>query len=34
MATSTLTHWDIRKQDPISINDWGPEIDSMLEGPR
>ena len=33
MATGTMTTWDIRKQDPLSINDWGPEIDSMLENP-
>ena len=34
MATTTLTPWDIRSQDPISIHDWGPEIDSMLEDPE
>ncbi len=33
MATRTMTMWDIRSQDPLSINDWGPEIDSMLEDP-
>ena len=33
MATRTQTIWDIRTQDPISIHDWGPEIDSMLEDP-
>ncbi len=34
MATRTKTIWDIRTQDPISIHDWGPEIDSMLEDPE
>ena len=33
MATTTLTPWDIRSREPISIHDWGPEIDSMLEDP-
>ncbi len=34
MATQALTHWDIRSQEPISIHQWGPEIDSMLEDPN